>query len=183
MKYITEDLNKVIIDKCNYTKANLNCIKKGIYLHVFQPSEDIYENRKNKKHKIESNTVVLKPGKFTGGLFGRCTNYYKSWKYESTHEFCMLNEVKSYLVVDLSKFNNDYVARVEAGLTSIIEQVIGKTKRQENGSKSEYRELLNKEVQLTDEMLKKLTDIIHCQIKNDMALEINKALYIVNYDN
>ena len=91
----------------------------------------------------------------------------------------MLNEVKSYLLVDLSNYNNDYVARVEAGLTSIIEIVIGETKRQENGSKSEYR-LLNKEVKLTDVMIRKLTNIINCQIENDMALEVNKKLYFVN---
>ena len=179
MRYITEDLNKVILDKCNATKTNLKGINKGIYLHVFHPSEDIYENRKNKEHVIHSDTIVFKPGKFTSGLFGRCTSYYKSWKYKSTHKFCLLNEVKSYLIVDLSKYNNDYVARVEAGLTSIIEQVIGKTERQENGSKSEYR-LLDREVQLTDEMIKKLTDIIHCQIENDMSLEVNKLLYILN---
>jgi hypothetical protein len=179
MRYITEDLNKVILEKCNATKTNLADIKKGIYLHVFQPSEDIYENRKNRLHIIHSETIVFKPGKFTSGLFGRCHSYYKSWKYKSTNEFCLLNEVKSYLIVDLSNYNNDYVARVEAGLMSIIEQVIGETKRQENGSKSEYR-LLNKEVQLTDEMIKKLTDIIHCQIENDMALEVNKEIYIVN---
>ena len=41
MRYITEDLNKVILEKCNATKTNLEGIKKGIYLHVFQPSEDI----------------------------------------------------------------------------------------------------------------------------------------------
>ena len=57
--------------------------------------------------------------------------------------------------------------------------MIGKTERQENGSKSEYR-LLDREVQLTDEMIKKLTDIIHCQIENDMSLEVNKVLYILN---
>ena len=179
MRYITEELNKVIIDKCNDTKTNLNCIKKGIYLHVFQPSEDIYENRKNSKHKIQSNTVVFKPGKFTGGLYGRCVSYFKSWKYYSTDEFCMLNEVKTYLIVDLSKYNNDYVARVEAGLTSIIEKVIGQTERQEGGSKSEYR-LLNNEVQFTDEMIKQLTHIVKIQIENDMALELNKSLYIDN---
>jgi hypothetical protein len=179
MRYITEDLNKVILDKCNVTKTNLLGIKKGIYLHVFQPTEDIYENRKNKEHIIRSGAIVFKPGKFTSGLFGRCSSYYKSWKYKSTHEFCLLNEVKSYLLVDLSNYNNDYVARVEAGLTSIIEIVIGETKRQENGSKSEYR-LLNKEVKLTDVMIRKLTNIINCQIENDMALEVNKKLYFVN---
>ena len=101
MRYITEDLNKVILDKCNITKTNLSNIKKGIYLHVFQPTEDIYENRKNKEHIIRSGAIVFKPGKFTSGLFGRCSSYYKSWKYKSTHEFCLLNEVKSYLLVDL----------------------------------------------------------------------------------
>lgn len=179
MKYITGDLNKIILDKCDDTKTNLNGIQKGIYLHVFQPSENIYENRKNKEHIIFSDTIVFKPGKFTGGLFGRCNSYYKSWKYKSTNEYCMLNEVKTYLIVDLSSYNNDYVSRVEAGLTSIIEKVIGKTERQENGSKSEYR-LLKKEVQLTDEMIKKLTHIVKSQIENDMTLELNKALYVVN---
>lgn len=179
MRDITEELNKVIIGRCNNTKTDLNSIKRGIYLHVFQPSEEIYENRKNKEHIILSDTIVFKPGKFTGGLFGRCKSYYKSWKYKSTHEYCMLNEVKTYLIVDLSSYNNDYVSRVEAGLTSIIEKVIGKTERQENGSKSEYR-LLNKEVQLTDEMIKKLTHIVKSQIENDMTLEVNKALYVVN---
>ena len=52
MKYITGDLNKIILDKCDDTKTNLNRIQKGIYLHVFQPAENIYENRKNKEHTL-----------------------------------------------------------------------------------------------------------------------------------
>ena len=57
--------------------------------------------------------------------------------------------------------------------------MIGETKRQENGSKSEYR-LLNNEVQLTDVMIRKLTNVINCQIENDMVLEVNKKIYFVN---
>ena len=38
MRYITEDLNKVILEKCHVTKTNLAGIKKGIYLNVIQQS-------------------------------------------------------------------------------------------------------------------------------------------------
>lgn len=48
-------------------------IKKGIYLIHFKPKNLIYEVRNLskqpfKKHVIEKDEIVLKPGKFTGGL-------------------------------------------------------------------------------------------------------------------
>lgn len=175
MKYLTDDLKKAIIEDNKEAIKSLNEIKKGIYLHVFQPSKDVYEIRKSRNHIMKTGTTILKPGKFTNGLYGRFKGYSKCWKYQTTNELCFLHEVKSYLLVDLSEFENDYVARVEAGLISIIHYVVGKTEKYEKGSKSEYREL--KGINITHNMIENLTNIIKSQIKNDMNFDLNNIVY------
>lgn len=175
MIYLTDDLKKAIEEENKDSITFLKKIKKGIYIHIFNPKENVYEMRKNIPHIIESGTTVIKPGKFTGGLYGRTRGYTKCWKYQSTDGYCFLNEVKSYLIVDLSEFENDYVARIEAGLTSVICYVLGKESisSYEQGSKSEYRKL-KKGMCISEEMVQKLSDIIKTQIKHDMDLDFNK---------
>lgn len=176
MRYFTEELKKAIIEENRDAILSLKNINKGIYIHVFKPSQDVYETRKNGNHIIKSGTTVIKPGKFVSGLYGRARGYTKCWKYESNNDLCFLQEVKSYLLVDLSAFKNDYVARIEAGLTSAIQHTIGETFSYEKGSHSEYR-ILKEGNQITEEIIKKLSEVIHLQIDNDMCLNINFELY------
>ena len=176
MKFFTEDLRKAIIEGDKNSILKLKRIKKGIYIHVFRPTQDVYENRKNGNHIIKSGAIVIKPGKFSNGLFERASGYTKCWKYISTDDLCFFNEVKSYLLVDLSMYKNDYVARIEAGLTSVIKHVIGDVFRYEKGSRSEYS-ILNSNTQITDESIKKLSELICSQIEHDMCFKINYELY------
>ena len=179
MRYFTEELRNAILEGNKEAVSSLKKIDKGIYIHVFQPKKDVYEARKNRNHVIKSGTIVIKPGKFVSGLFGRARGYTKCWKYESTNELCFFYEVKSYLLVDLSPFKNDYVARIEAGLTSAIHHTIGETFSYEKGSHSEYR-IVKEGIQITDEMINKLSEVIRLQIEHDMSLNINVELYTTN---
>jgi hypothetical protein len=176
MRYLTQELKKAIIDNNKESTATLKKVKKGIYLHVYTPSYNIYERRRNGIHTIKDGDTVIRPGKFTGTLYGRWISYYTCWKYTSNNEPCFFNEVKSYLIVDLSTYTNNYVARVEAALMSIVNQLFDNPNRYEKGSKSEYR-LVNKGVAVSDDKILQFTSIINSQIENDMALEINNKLY------
>ena len=61
MKYFTEDLKKAIIEGDKNSILKIKKIKKGIYIHVFRPTQDIYEYRKNGNHIIKSGAIVIKP--------------------------------------------------------------------------------------------------------------------------
>lgn len=175
MIYLTDYLQNAINEENQDSIKFLKKINKGIYIHIFNPNENVYEKRKNIPHIIECGTTVIKPGKFTSGLYERTRGYTKCWKYESNDGLSFLNEVKSYLLVDLSEFENDYVARIEAGLTSVILYVLGKESliSYERGSKSEYRKL-KEGICFNEKLVQKLSDILKTQIKHDMKLNFNK---------
>lgn len=155
-------------------------VLKGIYLHVFHPKRSIYEQRKSGKHIIESNSIVLKLGKFINGLDGRINGYRKTWKYLDTEELCFPKSVKSYLIADLSAFNNHYVSRMEATGRFLVDLLFDQPKRYEKGSKSEYRKV-KEGVDVDELIIENLTDLLHQQIQHDLKLQINR-LFLNNPD-
>lgn len=176
-KLITQEIKAALLNNDEEAIKYLRQIKKGIYLHIYKPSEIIYEQRAKKEHIINADLTVIKPGKFTKGLLSRCKGYHDSWKYKSNDELCFLNEVNTYLLIDLSNYTNEYVARIEGGLMGLISFVFNDLKRYEKGSKSEYR-IINNNIQISAQIIEKLSNLIKIQLDNDFKLEEMKNIYI-----
>lgn len=176
-KLITTEIKAALLNKDEDAIKYLKQIKKGIYLHIYKPSQNIYEKRTKREHIINANLTVIKPGKFTKGLLSRCKGYHQSWKYKSNDELCFLKEVNTYLLVDLSNYTNEYVARIEGGLMGLISYILNEDlNRYEKGSKSEYRIVNNN--QISTETIDKLSCLIKKQLDNDFELEEMKNIYI-----
>lgn len=88
-----------------------------------------------------------------------------------------MNEVNTYLLVDLSNYTNEYVARIEGGLMGLISFLFNDLKRYEKGSKSEYR-IINNNIQISSGVIEKLSNLIKKQLDNDFKLEEMKNIYI-----
>ena len=128
-------------------------IKKGIYLIHFNSPTQIYEVRNpskkpHKKHVIEKNEIVLKPGKFIGGFTNRIfgsSGYARYWKYAHEHQGdtrsysnCFENSATIYLIADLSDFvENEFIELVEV-FTKLSLKKNG-VERQEKTNSEYYR--------------------------------------------
>ncbi|MEY4142537.1 MAG: hypothetical protein RL110_1909 [Bacteroidota bacterium] len=142
-------------EKKTWVKMNTD-ISKGIYLILFKPQNSIYEVRNlskkpTKKHVINKNEIVLKPGKFMGGLKNRIfgsLGYAKYWKDEGqdedvlkrTESDCFKNSTTIYLIANLSDYEkeNEWVELVEV-FTKLTLKRQGNVQQQETINSEYYR--------------------------------------------
>jgi hypothetical protein len=176
MKNLTPLLRSAIIDGNRESILVAKSIRSGIYLHVYAPTEDIYENRTSGTNDIVAGTVVIKPGKFSSSIYNRCKSYNSAWKLKSDDSPCFLHgQVTTYLIADLSAYSSSYAGRVEESLAPIRDSIFKDCIKYE-GSKSEYRKLVD-----TSDLLlkiKKFKNIVAEMIDHDMSLELNRNLFL-----
>lgn len=176
-------LNIMIWDNQKKTWVKMNTdISKGIYLIHFNPQNPIYEVRNlskkpTKKHVINKNEIVLKPGKFMGGLENRIfgsSGYAKYWKDKSqvedvskrTESDCFKNSTTIYLIANLSDYEkeNEWIELVEV-FTKLTLKRQGKVKRQETTNSEYYRctkseETLIEDITIVREKVEAFLDVI-----------------------
>jgi hypothetical protein len=87
-----------IEQEMNYLPEDLNAIKEGLYIMIYQNNNDEHVLDRNRKPKpiILKKSFSLKSGKFEGGLEGRLKDYYrhlhrKSDPGNSVFQECLMN--------------------------------------------------------------------------------------------
>ena len=113
----------------------------GLYVHLFQPNEDIYEEGK----EIKAGMSVLKPGKFKGKLSGRMKIYHnnKYWHFINGESAFNKSTTRSYLVLDATNLPEDkkwLITGLEDKLTQLIAEKFNIISKIGKG-KSEYRQI------------------------------------------
>lgn len=160
-----ENVTQIFIDGINGDKEaqkRLKEIKQGVYLKVFRPHEELWERRRvgGEKHYMEAGSVVIKPGKFEGNLWGRCAQYDKSWFYSSSDKKAYQDNVTIYLMADLTG-TGDYAKMVENNYISIVEDHLDVVKHEKGGS-SEWRLAIG---EVTEELIIR----IHKELMSEIA--------------
>ena len=158
----------------------LQSIEKGLYIMVFKPSEAIYEIRKNpnKPHIIEGNTIVIKPGKFENGFFSRIrggNGYNEVWKYKSNHEKAFLDNVKVYMMCDLTNSINKYVRVAEINFITIVKEILKVVKQEKSAS-----EWLLSTEDVSEKDIIKIHKVLEEDIKHDCLSESKSKRFGLN---
>lgn len=93
--------NKISNDlghETKYLPDDLNTVKEGLYIMIYQNSkdEDVLDRNRKPKPIILKNSYSLKSGKFEGGLEGRLKDYHrhlhrKSDPKRSVFQECLMN--------------------------------------------------------------------------------------------
>jgi len=169
---ITQTL-KDAINGNKEAKKELQSVKQGLYLMVFQPNHELYELRKGRKHTIQAGTTVIKPGKFEDGLFNRTSSYNKVWLYESNDQPAFLENVQIYLMADVSETTNHYVRVLENNYISIVKDVI-KTFKHEKSASSEW--MLSLE-EVTIDKINKIYETLQEEIQYDSLSKSRSTRY------
>lgn len=150
-----KNLNLKIWNKASqkWEKSNID-VRKGIYLIHFQAKSDIYEVRNLKKkpfkkHVIEKDEIVLKSGKFTGGLKNRIfgsSGYANYWKHENEIQGekreisdCFGNSSTIYLIADLSDCEENIVIELVEVYTKLILNRFEGVEKQEKRTSEYYK--------------------------------------------
>lgn len=134
--------------------------KKGIYIHLFQPKEDIYEPGK----KINSGENVIKYGKFETGLINRLKGYHspRYWKYVSNDEVSFKSSVNySFLLGDFSEYPNWMVRSAEHYTEDLINKKFNVLKKV-GSSRTEYLQI------------EPIDNDLYINIINEISEELNK---------
>jgi len=177
MTNLTPLLKSAIIDGNKESILEAKAISSGIYMHVYTPTEDIYENRTNGTNDIVAGTVVIKPGKFSSNIYSRCKSYNSSWKLKSDDSLCFLRgQVNTYLIADLSAYSPSYAGRIEESLAPIRDNIFKDCIKYE-GSKSEYRKLVDTSDLIAK--IEKFKSIVDKLIDHDMSFELNRDLFLL----
>ncbi len=157
-----------------------NDVRKGVYLIHFKSKNLIYEVRDLskqpfKKHVIEKDEIVLKPGKFTGGLKNRIfgsSGYANYWKHENEIQGekreisdCFEKSSTIYLITDLSNYEEDiFIELVEVYTKLILNRLVGIEKQEKR--KSEYYKYTKQLVNIAED-INSLRDSVEEFINNN----------------
>ena len=101
----------------------LKSIKKGVYIIIFNPKEELHSSLANKSHHIiEQDSVVVKPGKFKNNLHYRLfgnKSYNRVWVNKKNKEVFAEN-AKVFLIAETSDTNNDFEQKLEVTLKALV---------------------------------------------------------------
>lgn len=154
--------------KNNYLETITNLITEsnkdpigGLYIHLFQPIEDISEPGK----KIKAGMSVVKPGKFKGKLSGRMKTYHnkKYWHFQNGESAFAKSTTRKYLLLDATNFPEEkkwLITGLEDKLVTLIKEKFNVISKIGKG-KSEYREIEFNSFQEYDAKIKCIYEEIH----------------------
>ena len=151
-------------------------VQRGLYIVLFHKhygEDDLYEIRRPndnpvRTHNIMNNERVLKFGKTESTLFGRYEGSYSThWKYGyenyppngRSYSNCFRDVTSIFLIRDMSREEAHLVGPAENQLKQIVSNTLF-VERQEPGTRSEYRRLLDENFNL-DDFKTSLIDIVH----------------------
>ena len=146
----------------------LNKIKEGLYIIVMKPTFKVTEFGKKSnpiKQTIEAGKIMIKPGKFEGGMWNRFrasgSMYNNVWLNENK-EKCFNEFTETYLVCDVSHSVGKYVRALESTMVSNIEHVFGTSIGQ-----SDYFPVAKDQVDMIEKRISIIIDNVQGIIEED----------------
>jgi len=151
-------------------------VQRGLYIVLFHKhfgEHDLYEIRRPNEnlvrmHNILNSERVLKFGKTESSLLGRYEGSYSThWKYGDenypprgrSYSNCFKEVTSIFLIKDMTTEEADLVRLAENQLEEMVSNTLN-VERQERGSRSEYRRLLDEDFNL-DDLKTSLIPIVH----------------------
>ena len=155
----------------------LNEIKQGLYIIVMKPTFKVNEFAKSKiKQTIEAGKIMIKPGKFEGGMWNRFKasgSMYNNVWFDENNNKCFNEFTETYLVCDVSHSVGKYLRALESTLVSNIEHVFGN-----NIGQSDYFPVEKEESSVVEKRINIIINNVNAIIEEDSKpCSIRKMLH------